>query len=136
MSVQEAVFTLEEEQHKELDDRFHEVENVLKEVLDDQKVAARTICHIHSRLIDVRILELIHFENEEAFICPLVHDKIDEAGQLYLVRRLFIDDNAEDPHWVINWVHSELEPAEQELLEDLEVRFQDAVTQPGHQPRF
>lgn len=130
-SVREAAFTLEEEQHRELEERFHEVEEALKEVLGEKKVTARTIRHIHNRLMGVRILELDHFENEEAFVCPLVRDEIDEAGQLYMVRRLLMDDNAEDPRWVIDWVHSELDPAEQVLLEDLEVRFQGAAAQPA-----
>ena len=130
-SVRQAAFTLEEEQHKELEERFHEVEDALKEVLGEKKVTARTIRHIHSRLIGVRILELDHFENEEAFVCSVVRDEIDEAGQLYIVRRLLIDDSAEDPRWIINWVHSELDPAEQALLEDLEVRFQTAAAQPA-----
>ena len=130
-SVREAAFTLEEEQHKELEERFHEVEDALKEVLGEKKVTARTIRHIHSRLLGVRILELDHFENEEAFVCPLVRDEIDEAGQLSMVRRLLIDDSAEDPRWVIDWVRSELDPAEQALLEELETRFQCAVAQPA-----
>ncbi|NQW22855.1 MAG: hemerythrin domain-containing protein [SAR202 cluster bacterium] len=130
-SVRAAGFSLEEEQHKELEERFHEVEEALKEVLGEQKVTARTIRHLHSRLMGVRILELDHFENEEAFVCSLVRDEIDEAGQLYMVRRLLIDDTAEDPRWIIDWVHSEIDPGEQTLLEELEVRFKDAVTQPA-----
>ena len=130
-SVREAAFTLDEEHHKELEGRFHEVEEALKEVLGENKVTVRTIRHIHSRLIGVRILELDHFENEEAFVCPLVRDEIDEAGQLYLVRRLLIDDTSEDPRWVIDWVHSELDPAERAQLEYLEARFQSAVAQPA-----
>jgi hypothetical protein len=130
-SVRKAAFTLEEEQHKELKARFHDVEDALKEVLGEKKVTARTIRHIHSRLLGVRILELDHFENEEAFVCSLVRDEIDEAGQLYMVRRLLIDDNAQDPRWIIDWVHSELDPAEQALLENLEVRFKGAAAQPS-----
>lgn len=130
-SVRAAGFSLEEEQHKELEERFHEVEEALKEVLGEQKVTARTIRHLHSRLMGVRILELDHFENEEAFVCPLVRDEIDEAGQLYMVRRLLIDDTAEDPRWIIDWVHAEIDPGEQTLLKELEVRFKDAVTQPA-----
>ena len=130
-SVREAAFTLEEEQHKELEERAKEVADALKEVLGEKKVTARTIRHIHSRLLGVRILELDHFENEEAFVCPLVRDEIDEAGQLSMVRRLLIDDSAEDPRWVIDWVRSELDPAEQALLQDLEARFQGAVAQPA-----
>lgn len=65
--------------------------------MGDKKVTARTIRHIHSRIMSVRILELDHFENEEAFVVNLVRDEIDEAGQLYMVRRLLIDETAEPP---------------------------------------
>ncbi|MQG34794.1 MAG: hypothetical protein FI717_10875 [SAR202 cluster bacterium] len=126
-SVREAAFSLEEEQHKELEERFHEVEDALAQVLGEKKVTARTIRHLHSRLMGVRILELDHFENEEAFVCSLVRDEIDEAGQLYMVRRLLIDDSAENPRWIIDWVHSELDPSEQVFLEELEARFQGAA---------
>ena len=94
-------------------------------------MTARALRHIHNRLMGVRILELDHFENEEAFVCSLVRDEIDEAGQFYIVRRLLMDENAEDPRWVIDWVHSELNPAEQAQLGELEVRSQGAVAQPA-----
>ena len=101
------------------------------QVLGEQKVTARTIRHIHSRLIGVRILELDHFENEEAFVISLVRDEVDEAGQLNIIRRLLIDDSADDPRWIIDWVHSELDSVDQALLEDLEVRFQSVAAQPA-----
>ena len=50
-SVREAAFSLDEEQHNLLEERFHDVETALKEVLGEQKVTARTIRHIHSRLL-------------------------------------------------------------------------------------
>ena len=130
-SVREAAFSLEEEQHLALEERFHEVEAALKDVLGEKKVTARTIRHIHSRLIGVRILELDHFENEEAFVLSLVRDEMDEAQQLNIVRRLLIDESAEDPRWIIDWVYSELDAEDQALLKDLENRFQAAVAQPA-----
>tara|TARA_B100000809_G_scaffold84833_1_gene83354 strand:+ start:991 stop:1719 length:729 start_codon:yes stop_codon:yes gene_type:complete len=130
-SVREAAFSLDEEQHNLLEERFHDVETALKDVLGEKKVTARTIRHIHSRLLGVRILELDHFENEEAFIIPLVANEVDEAGQLSLVRRLLIDDSADDPRWIIDWVYSELDEADQSLLKGLESRFQGAVAQPA-----
>ena len=131
-TAREAAFTREEEQHKELKERSHEVEQVLKEVLGEKKVTARTIRHIHSQMLGVRILELDHFENEEAFVCSLVRDEIDEAGQLYMVRRLLMDDTAEDMRWIIDWVRTELDPAEQAQLDELENRFKGAVAQLGY----
>lgn len=130
-SVREAAFSLEEEQHLALEERFHEVEAALKDVLGEKKVTARTIRHIHSRLIGVRILELDHFENEEAFVLSLVRDEMDEAQQLNIVRRLLIDESAEDPRWIIDWVYSELDSEDKALLQDLEIRFQGAVAQPA-----
>ena len=130
-SVRAAAFTLEEEQHKELEERFHEVEDALKETLGEKKVTARTIRHLHSRLINIRILELDHFENEEAFLLSLVRDEMDEAAQINVVRHLLIDDSAEDPRWIIDWVHSELDAADQALLEELETRFPATVAQPA-----
>ena len=96
-SVREAAFSLEEEEHRALEERFHEVETALKDVLGEKKVTARTIRHIHSRLIGVRILELDHFENEEAFVVSLVRDEMDEAQQLGIVRRLLIDESPKTP---------------------------------------
>lgn len=129
-SVRDAAFSLEEEQHRALEEKFHEVETALKDALGEKKVTARAIRHIHSRLLGVRILELDHFENEEAFVCSLVRDEIDEDGQLYIIRRLLIDEFAEDPRWIIDWVYSELDEADKALLKDLENRFQGAVAQP------
>ncbi|MAF38645.1 MAG: hypothetical protein CL696_07205 [Chloroflexi bacterium] len=130
-SVRDAAFSLEEEQHRALEEKFYEVESALKDVLGEKKVTARTIRHIHSRLLGVRILELDHFENEEAFVCSLVRDEIDEAGQLYMIRKLLMDDTADDPRWIIDWVYSELDDTDKALLTDLENRFKGAVAQPA-----
>ena len=99
--------------------------------MDDKKVTARTIRHIHSRIMSVRILELDHFENEEAFVVNLVRDEIDKAGQLYMVRRLLIDETAENPRWIIDWAYFESDDSDKALLKDLENRFQGAVAQPA-----
>ena len=130
-SVRDAAFSLEKEQHRALEEKFYEVESALKDVLGEKKVTARTIRHIHSRLLGVRILELDHFENEEAFVCSLVRDEIDEAGQLYMIRKLLMDDTADDPRWIIDWVYSELDNTDKALLTDLENRFKGAVAQPA-----
>ena len=75
-SVREAAFPLDEEQHNLLEERFHNVKTTLKEGLGEKRVTVRTIRHIHSRLIGLRILELDHFGNEEAFFIPLVANEI------------------------------------------------------------
>ena len=55
---------------------------------------------------------------------------IDEVSQLYMVRRLLVDDSAEDSLRIIDCVYSELDVADQALLEDLENRLQGVGAQP------
>ena len=41
--------------------------------------------------------ELDHFENEEAFVCPIIGEKFSEEQQLSMVKALLIDPNDDDP---------------------------------------
>ena len=56
--VREAAFSLDEEQDNLFEERFRDVETALKEGLGEKKVTVRTIHHIHSRQIWVRMIEL------------------------------------------------------------------------------
>lgn len=121
-----AMLALEGEQHRDLEDKLHEVERVLRSALGEDKVAARTRRHLYRRIIDLRILEFDHFENEEAFVVSLVRQRMTEQQQLAVVKRLLIEENAEHPRWIIDWVASELNTGERRLLADLEYRFSEA----------
>ena len=126
--LRETAFTIEDDQHRELEKHVHEVETLINTALGEEKVTARTIRHAHSQLVTLRVLELDHFENEEAFVCSLVRDEVSEVDQLDMVRRLLIDDTADEPRWVIDWVYSELCPEDQNSLKDLEARIQEVYT--------
>ena len=56
--VREAAFSLDEEQDNLFEERFRDVETALKEGLGEKKVTVRTIHHIRSRQIWVRMIEL------------------------------------------------------------------------------
>ena len=130
-SVREASFSLEEDQHRELEEWIHEVENAFIAALGNRRVAARTRRHLYRKLMALRVLELDHFENEEAFVVSLVRQEMDETQQLDLVKRLLIDESADNPRWVIDWLTSELGPGERDLVAGLEKRFQGAVGEPA-----
>ena len=72
----------------------------------------------------LRILEYDHFENEEAFVVSEVREHMDEGQQLEIARRLLIEDGAEDPRWVIDWVAEELDADDRKVLADLDARLQ------------
>jgi recombinational DNA repair ATPase RecF len=71
----------------------------------------------------LRVLEFDHFENEEAFVVTVVAERMSEAQQLEVARRLLIDEEGDDPRWIIDWVASELDDDQRKLLSDLEGRF-------------
>ncbi|MCH8062383.1 MAG: hemerythrin domain-containing protein [Chloroflexi bacterium] len=121
--VKAAMLALEEQEHQELLEKAKDVEEILKKEMGEQKVVARTRRHLYRRVMGLRVLEFDHFENEEAFVCSIVRDRMSEKEQLDIVRRLLIDDTADDPRWIIDWVAEELEPRERKLLADLEARF-------------
>ncbi len=64
-------------------------------------------------------------ETEEALVLPVVRERISDSKQLEVARALLIDEDAEDPRWVIDWVQGHLDGRERELLADLESRFDE-----------
>ncbi len=118
-----AVLAFEEEQHEELLRRMRDVEDVLTKEIGEGAVSARTGRHLYNRVVALRVAEFDHFENEEAFVFPIVRARMDEAQQLALARRLLIEDGADDPRWIIDLVAELISPEERKLLSELEARF-------------
>jgi len=46
-------------------------------------------------------------------VIPLIRENLSVECQLEAVGALLIDDESDDQSWVIDWVSSELDPAEQ-----------------------
>ena len=122
-NVKAAMLAMEGEQHREILEKVAEVEEVLKREIGESRVLARTRRHLYRRVMALRVLEFDHFENEEAFVIPIVRERMSEQEQLAVARRLLIDEEAEDPRWIIDWVASELDEDQRKLLSDLEARF-------------
>ena len=53
-------------------------------------------------LMEMANAELDHFENEEAFGCPIIGKKFSEEQQLSIVKLLLFDPNDDDPCWIID----------------------------------
>ncbi len=117
------VLALEEQQHREMVERIQEVEDELAIAIGERQVIARTRRHLYSRVIMLGSLEIDHFENEESFICPIISERFGEEQQLWMVKQLLIDSEADDPRWIIDWIASEIDPMERKLLSDLEAKF-------------
>lgn len=122
-SVKAAMFTLDEQQHVDLVKSATEIEEILTREMGQAKVVTRTRRHLYRKVMDMRILEFDHFENEEAFVNPLVREQMKGQQELALAKRLLIDESEDDPRWVIDWVAKELKPNERQLLAELENSF-------------
>jgi hemerythrin superfamily protein len=122
-SVKAAMLSMEDEQHKELADKATEIESALKEALGESTVTARTRRHLYRRIMALRILEYDHFENEEAFVCSVVKERMSEQEQLEMVKHILTEEGADDPRWIIQWVSDEISSEEREWLAGLESRF-------------
>ena len=118
-----AVIALHDQQHVELMERLEEVLAVLDGEIGKTRVIARTRRHLYGKVVAVRICQDDHLESEEAFVLPEVRERMSEATQLDLTRRLLIDEEAEDPNWILDLVARESTPGEQRLLKGLQARF-------------
>jgi hemerythrin superfamily protein len=120
-----ALVALEEELHRELLESVQEVLSVLNEEIGKTSLITRTKQHLYRQVVALRIAQQDHLETEEALVLPMVRKLMDEGQQLEAVRRLLIDEEAEDPRWVIDWVARALDREERQSLADLEARFQE-----------
>lgn len=122
--VKGAMAVLAEEQHSLLMERLEDVLEVLSGEIGRTRVIARTKRHLYGKVVALRITQDDHFESEEAFVLPLVHERMSDAEELELVRRLLIDDKSDDSRWVLDWLLPQLTPHERELIAGIESEFQ------------
>jgi len=111
--------------HRGLAERLEEVQADLHEAIERAVVSARTQRHLYGKVVALRIAQDDHFEEEEAFVLPLIRQRIGEAQQLEMARRLLIDQDAEDMRWILDWVAGDLTPTQQQWLAGLADRFQE-----------
>ena len=121
--VNKAMAVLAAAQHVELMERLQDVLEVLNGEIGKTRVIARTHRHLYGRVVALRITQDDHFENEEAFVLPEVRDSMNETQQLYVAKKLLVDEESEHPRWILDWLEKELTPGERKLLADMEAQF-------------
>jgi hypothetical protein len=120
---QAAILAANSDEHREMDEKFQNVMDVLNVEIGRTSVIRRTRQHLFGAVLALRIAQQDHIENERAFVLPSLKQRLNSQEQLEMVRGLLVDSMASDPRWIIDWVASELDPGEKELLADLEAKF-------------
>jgi hypothetical protein len=123
--VRDVMARLNEEQHRELTERLEDVMAVLNEEIGKTRLIERTKRHLYGRVVALRIAQDDHLDNEEAFVLPVVRERMSEAQQAEVARHLLVDEAAQDPLWIEDWVVRDLTSGEKRLLVDYEEHFEE-----------
>lgn len=117
--------------HRTLEGMLEEVQTCLYEEIGRTMLIARTQRHLYGRVMMARIAQDDHLEEEEAFVLPLIRQRIGETEQLEIARRLLLDQDAEDRRWILDWVAQDLTARERQWLADLVARISEMFPLPG-----
>ncbi len=121
--VRTAILSLSDALHVEVINKLQDVMDVLDEEIGSQALIPRTKRHLFEKVVNARVTQDDHFENEEAFILPLIRDNWSEKEQLDLVKILLIDAESDNKRWFIEWMVPYLTDNEKKLLDALEARL-------------
>ena len=107
-------------EHAELEVKLEEVVTVFSDEIGETQVIARTQRHLYGAVVALRIAQDDHLESEEAFVLPVVWERLDETQQLDIARYLLIDENSANRRWSLDWMTQRLNSAEREALAGLD----------------
>ena len=111
--VKWALLEKEDSEYHRLLEGVMDVMTVLEEDIGATSVMPRTKQHLYGQVIALRVAQEDHLETEEAMVIPMIRGNLSVECQLEAVGALLIDHESDDQSWVIDWVYSELNPAEQ-----------------------
>ena len=118
-----AMAAQEEELRQRLVAKVEDVLTVLSDDIGTTSVIARTKQHLYQRVVALRIALKDHQDVEEAFVLPAVRRQMKEQQQLELAKVMLLDQDAQDPRWMIDWIRERLSFRERALLGEMETRL-------------
>ena len=121
--VKWALLEQEDDEYSRLLEGVMDVMIVLEEDISATSVISRTQQHLYGQVVALRVAQEDHLETEEAMIIPLLKENLSPECQTEVVGALLIDQDADDSHWVIEWISQDLTPKENELMLELESDF-------------
>ena len=126
--VKAAMVAQEDQTHMELLEAIEDVLEILNSEIGRTSLITRTKQHLTRQVVTLRIVQEDHLETEEALFMPLLRKKMSESDQLRAAKAMLLDSDADDPHWVLDWVAKHVSQEEQQLLSDLEPRLHPLQT--------
>ncbi len=121
--TRDALLAQDDDLQMQLMQAVEDVLAVLNEDIGTTSLITRTKQHLFSKVVSLRVVQEDYLDVQEAFIMPLIGQRLDEHQHLSAAKGILIDEMADDPGWVIHWVSNYLTPEERPLLMDLEESF-------------
>ena len=113
------ILAMEEKNHEILMTKVGAVEQKLQKFLEDTKLDQTFRRHLYEQIVALKVSEYDHFENEEAFVLPMIKEQMTKNEQLKCVEKLLFDDKSAHPSWIYDFIKSQLVSREAELLDNL-----------------
>ena len=118
MSVQE-ILEMDDLEHLKVMDKISAVQNSIVDAFGAEKLKVRSLRGLYQSVLDLKVVEFDHFENEEAFVLPLVREQMTYEQQLQLTGKLLFDSTDQNENWIVDFLFSVLDDDEKSLLQDL-----------------
>jgi hypothetical protein len=110
--------------HQALLAGLEDLQRCLHEELGRTIVIPRTQRQLVGKVIALLLAQADLLEEEEERLLPVIRQHVGEAEQLAMARRLLLDPESEDEHWMPDWVAHHITEAERHTLADLVARFE------------
>ena len=123
LSLRDVILSNETHWHLNLMNMIEEVFVVLNEDIGSTTVIPRTRQHLLEKPVQLGIAQKDHLEYEQFLLMPIVLEVIDQDTQMEGVKGLLIDDLADEPRWVIEWLSIELSEEENNQIAKIEKQF-------------
>jgi hypothetical protein len=80
---------------------------------------ARTRRHVLGKLVELRVAQDDHLEEEEERLLPIIRQQLSDGQQYDIAQRLLIDRQAQDVCWPLTWLTPYVTTTERQWLADL-----------------
>jgi hypothetical protein len=100
-----------------LSELFADLRAYLREVRGP--ATARTRRHVLGKVVELRVAQDDHLEEEEERLLPMIRQQLSDMQQYDIAQRLLIDRQAQDVGWLLTWLTPYVTTAERQLLTDL-----------------
>jgi hypothetical protein len=90
--------------HKRLTMLLADLHTALHEAHGQSAGSARTQRRLLTQVVTLRVAQDDHLEDEEELVLPVIRQRLSDSQQWTIVGRLLLDQEAQHPRWILDWL--------------------------------